>query len=195
MEIIRQSRGTDKPLGQVLSAAFYDEPNFRYILTNEQKRQTALPWFFSEIVLRTLTDEIYTTPDKAGAAVWMRPGEIPTFNIGLLKMPFKFGWNAFRRSMQLSQHIDLLRKSAIQRPHWYLVALGVDPVKQGQGIGSQLIQPVLAHADQADAPCYLETYVQRNVRFYQKHGFIVADSEKITNELTLWGMVRESNPG
>jgi ribosomal protein S18 acetylase RimI-like enzyme len=79
-----------------------------------------------------------------------------------------------------------------KRPHWYLMALGVEPARQGQGIGGRLIRPVLAQADRAGVLCYLETETERNVAFYQKHGFVVAESGPVPgHNLPLWMMVRE----
>jgi ribosomal protein S18 acetylase RimI-like enzyme len=78
------------------------------------------------------------------------------------------------------------------RPHWYLWALGVDPPYQGQGVGGQLLQPVLAEADAAGLPCYLETETERNVAFYRKHGFDVATAGPDPRQgVMVWTMVRE----
>ena len=60
--------------------------------------------------------------------------------------------------------------------------LGVDTVKQGQGIGGSIIQPILARAE-ADGLrcCYLETMKERNVVFYEKNGFEVLVEDDIPN--------------
>ncbi|MFC3613116.1 GNAT family N-acetyltransferase [Lutimaribacter marinistellae] len=55
---------------------------------------------------------------------------------------------------------------------WYLSILGLDPSVQGQGKGSALLAPVLARADAAGVGCYLETFTPRNMRFYQRLGFV-----------------------
>jgi ribosomal protein S18 acetylase RimI-like enzyme len=76
--------------------------------------------------------------------------------------------------------------------HWYLWGLGVEPSRQGQGIGGMLIQPVLARADASGLPCYLETMNEKNVPFYEKHGFkIVSDAEVPRHGLRVWAMLRE----
>ena len=71
----------------------------------------------------------------------------------------------------------------VKRPHWYLWALGVAPRCQGQGIGSKLIEPVLARADAEQTPCYLEALTEKNVAFYQKRGFAVVHESKLPG----WG--------
>jgi ribosomal protein S18 acetylase RimI-like enzyme len=80
----------------------------------------------------------------------------------------------------------------MSRPHWYLMALGVDPPYQGQGIGGRLLQPALVRADEERIPCYLETQTERNVGFYQQRGFnVVSEGEVPGYSLRIWVMVRE----
>jgi ribosomal protein S18 acetylase RimI-like enzyme len=79
-----------------------------------------------------------------------------------------------------------------QRPHWYLWALGVDPKCQGQGTGSQLIEPVLVRSDAEKTPCYLEALTEKNMAFYQKRGFdVVHKSETSGWGAHVWAMLRE----
>jgi GNAT superfamily N-acetyltransferase len=59
----------------------------------------------------------------------------------------------------------------MRQAHWHLLVLGVDPAQQGQGIGHQLLQPVLQEADACGVPCYLETSLERNLAFYTRYRF------------------------
>jgi GNAT superfamily N-acetyltransferase len=52
----------------------------------------------------------------------------------------------------------------------------VAPSAQGHGIGTRLIEPTLAEADEAGANCYLETFDDRNPRFYHRLGFSIIDT-------------------
>ena len=54
---------------------------------------------------------------------------------------------------------------------WYLSIVAVHPALQGQGLGRKLLEPTLAEADAAGATCYLETFGDRNLGFYQRLGF------------------------
>jgi len=67
------------------------------------------------------------------------------------------------RLHSISEH---LHKRYAPDPHWYLFLLGIDPASQGQGLGGRLLEHVLARADAAHLPCYLETYDISAVRFY-----------------------------
>lgn len=63
----------------------------------------------------------------------------------------------------------------VPEPHVYLSTLAVDPEHQGRGHGRELMKAVLEQAEQAGRVCYLETELERNVGFYRRFGFEVAD--------------------
>jgi len=72
-----------------------------------------------------------------------------------------------------SAQLGELHAQAVPPDHWYLLILGVDPPRQGQGVGGSLIEPILRRADAEGRQFYLETMKPRNVTFYGKHGFDV----------------------
>jgi GNAT superfamily N-acetyltransferase len=81
--------------------------------------------------------------------------------------------------------IDFMRaraSAAIDESAWYLSIVGVAPSAQGHGIGTRLIEPTLSEADEAGANCYLETFDDRNPRFYQRLGFSIIEThgERVT---------------
>jgi GNAT superfamily N-acetyltransferase len=65
---------------------------------------------------------------------------------------------------------------------WYLSIVAVDPAVQGQGLGGKLLEPTIAEADRAGLTCYLETFSQRNLSFYQRLGFV--DAARFTEPTT-----------
>jgi GNAT superfamily N-acetyltransferase len=62
----------------------------------------------------------------------------------------------------------------IDEAAWYLSIVAVNPDVQGQGLGRQLLEPTITEADHAGVTCYLETFSQRNLSFYQRLGFSAA---------------------
>ena len=53
------------------------------------------------------------------------------------------------------------------------------------------MEPVLARADAAGIPCYLETQYGRNLSFYEKYGFEVVEEGVVPNSsLRFWSMLR-----
>ena len=62
--------------------------------------------------------------------------------------------------------------------HWHLGPIGVLPTHQGSGIGSILMERFCKEVDACMAKAYLETDLDKNVRFYEKFGFeVVGESE------------------
>ncbi len=64
-------------------------------------------------------------------------------------------------------------------PHWYLAVLGVDPARQGEGIGSRLLQPVLSRLDREERAAYLETSKERNIAWYGRQGFALTRTVEV----------------
>jgi ribosomal protein S18 acetylase RimI-like enzyme len=76
-------------------------------------------------------------------------------------------------------------------PHWYLPLLGVDPTRQGQGIGSALLQHAAALCDRAGQLAYLESSNPANVPLYERHGFEVVGTIQAGASPTFYPMVRK----
>jgi ribosomal protein S18 acetylase RimI-like enzyme len=143
--------------------------------------------------------EVWTTPEVSGVACWLAPGNTEIGFRHMLRTGFalaramlRFAGDARRRAMGVIGYTEELHRRAMPGPHWYLWALGVAPASQGQGIGSRLLEPVLARADAAGLPCYLETETERNAAFYRKHGFEMLTAEAPPgHDLMLWTMARK----
>jgi ribosomal protein S18 acetylase RimI-like enzyme len=107
---------------------------------------------------------------------------------------FRFRPDDLRRFLTVIDHTDQAHGRLMHQPHWYLWALGVQPEAQGQGIGGDLLQYGLAQADGDGLPCYLETQTERNIAFYERFGFRVADELTVRSlAMRLWPMIRESD--
>lgn len=59
------------------------------------------------------------------------------------------------------------------RPHLYLGILGVGPRQQSRGHGAALLAPTLADCDRTGLVAHLESSNERNIPFYERHGFEV----------------------
>jgi ribosomal protein S18 acetylase RimI-like enzyme len=88
-------------------------------------------------------------------------------------------------------YADTLHKRHAPELHWYLWAVGVDPPNQGRGIGGRLIEPILARASADGTACYLETGMEKNISFYEKHGFRVVGEGRVPKlGVPVWAMLR-----
>ena len=183
----------------VLTRAFDNDPIQRYVIPDEHRRARVAPWTFRVLVRYCLPyGGVYTTPDLGGVACWLPPGIGPTEPWGMLRSgmilaPFRLGPAASVRFARISGYMDAERKRNAPARHWYLVGIGVEPSRQGEGIGGALLKPALDRADADGLSCYLETQTERNVRFYERHGFEVA-SEGAPGGLRVWTMLRTPRP-
>ena len=185
--------------GEVLARAFHDDPYWLWVLPGECKRAQVLPWFM-ETWMRCCRKcgQVHTTADSvAGVAAWMPPGKFQVSLVtmilaGMVFVPLKFGPAAFGRLMSSTNYVERLHKRDVPQRHWYLPTLGVDPPRQGQGVGSALIQTVLSRSDAEGLLCYLETETAGNVAFYQRHGFeVVVEDDLPRGGPHFWTMKRE----
>jgi ribosomal protein S18 acetylase RimI-like enzyme len=174
--------------GEALGRAFFDDPVFLWAIPDNAKRERVLPWLLGiSVRYGNLYGEVHTTPGKAeGAAVWLPPGstDMPLWRMiraGFLAALLKLGLAELNRLNNANNYLDKLHKRDMPGTHWFLMTLGVDPARQGQGVGGALIRPVLARADADGLPCYLETSKERNLLFYQSHGFEILREVDIPN--------------
>jgi ribosomal protein S18 acetylase RimI-like enzyme len=77
-------------------------------------------------------------------------------------------------------------------PLLYLSHIGVDPDRQGRGLGTELMRDGLARADEQVVPTWLETSRADNAAYYQRFGFrTVADEDAPDGGPHIWFMLRE----
>ncbi|MCP4719853.1 MAG: GNAT family N-acetyltransferase [Desulfobacteraceae bacterium] len=74
-------------------------------------------------------------------------------------------------------HTERARHEPLSQ-HWHLGPIGVLPSHQELGIGSMTMERFCREVDACFAKAYLETDLDKNVRFYKKFGFkVVSESE------------------
>jgi GNAT superfamily N-acetyltransferase len=177
----RASRGEVPELAAMLARAFAADPFFAYLAGDAPERSQRMRdgW---RAILRHASDGLsatWTTADLAGAAIWIPPGRSASGVLDQLRILPALGrltgWGRLRAVSAALERLQDRRHQHAPMAHWYLSALGVEPERQGEGIGSALLAPVLAEADATGFACYLETAVGRNVLLYERHGFDVVE--------------------
>jgi ribosomal protein S18 acetylase RimI-like enzyme len=161
-------------LGDVLGRAFHTDPIFGAILPDDAHRARALPVLFRTWLQRLHLHHqaTWTTDDLAGAALWSPPGQ---WHIGVLDQavmaPEMIGALGSRVLTALRVLLALESPHPREPAHAYLRVIGCDPSRQGQGVGAQLLRPMLEKCDAEGLPAYLESSNDKNLPFYRKHGF------------------------
>ena len=100
-------------------------------------------------------------PERRGVVDWLQL---------LPRLHANAGWARLPRVVRLIVAMD--RHHPPQPPHYYLWFLGVDPARQGHGLGGALLDAVLAHYDRDGVPTYLENSNPKNRRFYERLGYV-----------------------
>jgi len=75
-------------------------------------------------------------------------------------------------------------------PHWYLPMIGVDPARQGEGVGSSLLAKALERVDAEGLPAYLESSNPANIPLYRRHGFEVVAEIQAADSPVMYPMSR-----
>ena len=174
----------------VLARTFQDNPNFVDLFPDERVRARVLPHLQTASLRDALSfGHVYAaargptgsgSDELVGVAAWLPPGGFPLSPLRKVRaLPDMARILAAdpRSSLRLVRFMDTLTRLHPAQPYWYLEVVGVDPTARGLGIGTRLLEPVLARADEAGQPCYLETMTERNVAWYRGLGFEVKDAE------------------
>lgn len=173
-----------------LVTAFAADPFIRWMFPRADQYLMAFPrvlQFFAGAAFES--DTAYRSVDFIAAVLWLPPGVSPDEE-GLGQV--------------LVDHVDAAMQDQVfavmeqvgaghpAAPHWYLPAMGVDPIRQGSGIGSAVLDHSLARCDQTCRLAYLESTNPANIPFYQRHGFEVVGEIQIDGSPVLTRMLREA---
>lgn len=159
------------PVMDVLSLAFATDPCIRYVFEEAGAYLANFRKFAGAMGGEALTaGSAFVVGDNAAAALWLPPGVYPDgAAIGALvaeTVPME-------RLAVLAEVGEIMGRYHPEEPHWYLAMIGVDPHRQGQGLGASLIKEGLRRCDEQGLPAYLESSSPKNVPLYERHGFEV----------------------
>ncbi len=159
---------------EVLALAFADDPAWAHLLPDDATRAERLLDFFTIEINNLVPDyrQLWVTEDGSGAAIWAHPGR---WRVPLLRTmrPARRLTGVFGRRLALATwtQLRLERHHPSKSAHWYLHYLGVEPRRQGSGLGGALMAPVLELCDREEIPAYLESSTERSRVLYERNAF------------------------
>jgi GNAT superfamily N-acetyltransferase len=164
---------------EALALAFADDPAWAHLLPDSATRAERLLIFFTAEIAN-LTPQyrrLWVTEDGSGAAVWGPPGQWRVPFVRTLR-PVRQMATVFGRRLPLATWTQLRFERLHPRtpPHWYLHYLGVEPRRQGRGLGGALLDPLLRLCDREQTTAYLESSNERNRALYERNGFALSDT-------------------
>jgi len=195
VEIVRLERSRYGEASAVLARAFQDDPAWRWLLPEQERRRQVLPWLFRLGFDVTSADVWATEGEVVGAARWLSPGRPPVRLSASLRAlaltPLRLG-AATLPFLAYGRAVEALRTQAAPGAHWYLAGIGVEPARQREGIGAALLQPGLRAARTAGIPAVLLTNLEANLSFYERHGFrVVLEGRTPEDGPRAWAMVAQ----
>jgi len=173
-----ESAADREAAAEALALAFADDPCWAHLLPEGDTRaEKLLAYFTSEIEsLVPRYREVWVSEDGGGAAIWAPPGRwrVP---LALTLRDARRVLGVFGRRLPLALRAQLRLEGHHPRSpdHWYLHYLGVEPRRQGRGLGGALLRPMLADCDRERIPAHLEASTDRNRMLYERYGFALTE--------------------
>lgn len=183
-----------RQLAAVLAGAFAADPVAEYVTPSAAGRPARMERFFHDLVLTRLTlpfGHVYTTADIAGGALWLPPGEAHASVWEQVRMLPLIARLMGRDTPRALRAMAAMEKVHPREPHWYLWFAGVRPERQGEGISTALVRPILDRCDAESMPAYLEATNEHSRDLAARQGFEVTGLLELPDGgPTLWLMWR-----
>jgi GNAT superfamily N-acetyltransferase len=191
MDEVRQARPADRATVTVaVAAAFAHDPAWTFLFGDDYD---ALAPLFAGVLFdrRVGSGDVWVAADGAAAALWEPPKDpgAPPDETDAVWGPFRHraGDEVWERLTEYERAVDAARPTT---PYWYLGVLATRPDRQGGGLATAVIAPVLARADTTGTDCCLETSTTANKAFYSRRGFTETTTVDIASGPPTWWLRR-----
>jgi hypothetical protein len=156
----------------IISKSFDDNKSINWIIKQDKRRESrikALAEYSFDICLQF--GAIYLSDDEKGCVLLLFP-EKKKSSLKTMLLDAKLALKAIgiERAIKIMNRESKIHSFHPKEPFLYLWFIGVDPMYQGKGSGSRLLEEVLKKYDK---PICLETSTIRNLPWYERFGFEV----------------------
>jgi GNAT superfamily N-acetyltransferase len=187
--------GDARALARTLARAFADDPVSAWFFPRDAGREERLARAYERVFLRRIAlprEATFSVAGHAGVAMWLPPGQAHLGAVEQLRLLPALAAACGRDLPRALRGMGAMEAIHPHEPHWYLWLLGVDPERQGEGLGSALLAEVLHRCDRDRLPAYLEATTPRSHALYLRHGFEDAGELRLPDGgPRLWPMWRE----
>lgn len=198
--VIRTAGEGDRELVvRLLDEAFQDDPVSGWVFPDEAHRRAThhrLMAAFVDVVLAE--GRVDVTEDGTACALWLSvpAGDHSDDHSG------EEGPVQLRAAVDPdNERVELIGRLTAGihpagRAHAYLWLIAVAPERQGEGLGTALIRPVLERCDREGLPVYLEASNARSRGLYERLGFgLTGHPLDLPDGPRMWPMWREPRGG
>ncbi|HUY54477.1 MAG TPA: GNAT family N-acetyltransferase [Candidatus Nanopelagicaceae bacterium] len=182
----------------MLARAFLTDPTSAWLFPKPDGRPEALArWYQLNAALLLASGEGWVIDDLSAAAIWLPMGRLrerPAHHARIrdvLRLNLQVMWMLGPRVAPAAMTTVRLHRLHGVTPAWYLAVLGTEPSRQGTGLGTAVLAPMLARCDRTGTPAVLDTATLVDVRFYQGRGFEVAGEVQSRHGPRFWAMRRQ----
>jgi ribosomal protein S18 acetylase RimI-like enzyme len=131
----------------------------------------------------------HLTAGGSAAAMWLPPAVHPDSNVLTALID---GHVPADRQEDMGRVFTQMDAHHPTEPCWYLPMIGVDPARQGHGLGSALLRHAIEQIDRDGGLAYLESSNARNIPLYERHGFEIIGEIQAGSSPTVVPMLRRA---
>ncbi|MCX4780995.1 GNAT family N-acetyltransferase [Streptomyces sp. NBC_01264] len=193
---IRQAGPSDRDaVARLLDEAFRTDPVSSWVFPDPEHRAAVHGKFLGVFVDVALAEgRIDYAADGSAAALWLRiPEADPEAEHVEDEVPAKMRAVADPDN----ERCELVGRLTgevhpMAEEHEYLLMIAVAPGRQGEGLGTELIRPVLERCDREGVPAYLEASSERSKGLYERLGWqFTGEAVRLPDGPLMWPMWRK----
>lgn len=186
--IYRIKKKNLKRCAEVAAKAFIDDESSKFLLDSKLNYKSLYEFYL--VIYNAIYNKMYMfseseTIDSFIIIAPIKNSELSLWDFilaGGLKLIFSNGLDFVLRSLNYEKNCVKIRKKFVSSDDWYIFQFGVTPTKQGIGLGSKIMRPILNWFDSEKIACYLETQKDVNVDIYSHFGFVLKSTDNLPNK-------------
>ncbi|TDU76043.1 GNAT family N-acetyltransferase [Streptomyces sp. KS 21] len=193
---IRQADQSDRDaVARLLDEAFRTDPVSSWVFPDPEHRAAVHGRFLGVFVDVALAEgRIDYAVDGSAAALWLRiPAGEPEGEAAEDDVPARMRAVADpgnERCELVGRLTGAVHPTAEE--HEYLLMIAVAPGRQGEGLGTELMRPVLERCDREGVPAYLEASSERSKGLYERLGWVfTGEAVQLPQGPLMWPMWRK----
>ncbi|MFF8677007.1 GNAT family N-acetyltransferase [Streptomyces sp. NPDC015237] len=202
MGVVIRTAGADdrERVVRLLDEAFQDDPVSSWVFPGTEYRRLTHHRLMAAFTDAVLADgRIDLTEDGAACALWLPvPAHEPAGDEQPAGGPAEDIPALVREAVDPdNERVELIARLTegihpTGRAHEYLWMIGVAPGRQGEGLGTALMESVLDRCDSEGTPAYLEASSARGRALYERLGFeFTGQALQLPDGPLMWPMWRE----
>ena len=175
-----------------LVAAFIADPFIRWLFPDAKQYLTYFPQVLKYFAGAAFEHGgAYRSDDFKAVALWLPPDVEPDEEALT---------DVMEQGVQSELQTDafaVLEQVGASHPtmaHWYLPAIGVEPMMQRKGYGSLLMDRGISVCDDQNVAAYLESTNPENIPLYERFGFEVVGEIQVGASPVITRMLRAASP-